>query len=542
MTLRPLLFLLPFALACRAGDKGPEGGASGVDTGALDVDLDGDGFPASEDCDDSDASVNAGAEEVCDGVDNDCDGEVDEGVSSTWYTDDDGDGYGDAGAPVEGCEQPDGAVDDDSDCDDGDDRVYPDARELCDGIDNDCNGTVDDGGVFPWYADADGDGHGDPSTEIEDCAEPEGYVAEGDDCDDADAAVNPGADEVCNAIDDDCDGDIDEPDAVDAAVWYRDRDADGYGDDDTARRGCEAPSGFVDADGDCDDTDADIHPDAAEVCNAVDDDCDGLVDDADSSVDTSTGSSWYVDNDGDGYGDPSTTVEACTQPSASSTDNTDCDDTDATIRPDTNGECALGESCDDILDLGRSTGDGDYVIDPDGYGTGLDPFEVYCDMTTDGGGWTEIAYSADLTFQQHFTGGDGWQWQPSDFSFELSDAQIAAIQAVSAEGYQLYEGRCEHVIHYYYTSGSTYGYAFGFEFFDGTQTPRGSSSYAPYDISVTADGCAGNGGEGGSLTQTTDFEIDSVLVPVRNVQCRDCGDTFPEYYGSVLTDNPAWLR
>ena len=82
----------------------------------------------------------------------------------------------------------------------------------------------------------------------------------------------------------------------------------------------------------------------------------------------------------------------------------------------------------------------------------------------------------------------------------------------------------------------------GFEFFDGTQTPRGQASYAPYDITVVSDGCAGNGGEGGSLNQTTDFEINSVLVPVRNVQCRDCGDVRPEAYGSVLTDNPAWLR
>ena len=163
-------------------------------------------------------------------------------------------------------------------------------------------------------------------------------------------------------------------------------------------------------------------------------------------------------------------------------------------------------------------------------------------MTTDGGGWTEIAYDDDLDFDQHFTGGDGWRWMPDDFTFELSDDQIDAIQAESAEGYQAYVGLCEHVIHYYYSSSSNYVYAFGFEFFDGTTTPYGSSSYSPHNISVTSDGCASNGGEGGAESDATVFEFDSVLVPVRNVTCRDCGDTFPEEFGSPLTDNPAWLR
>ena len=79
-------------------------------------------------------------------------------------------------------------------------------------------------------------------------------------------------------------------------------------------------------------------------------------------------------------------------------------------------------------------------------------------------------------------------------------------------------------------------------FFDGTETPRGQSSYAPHDVTVTADGCAGNGGEGGSLSQTTDFHFESALVPIINAQCRDCGDAFPEELGVELVDNPAWLR
>ena len=678
---------LLLALGCRAGDKAnTDDGA--VDTGALTVDSDGDGFGDDEDCDDNDAGVNGGATEVCDGIDNDCDGEIDEGVTNTWYADDDDDGYGDPEAPIEDCTQPAGTAAGGTDCDDTDAAIHPASIEVCDGVDNDCDAEIDEDVTETYWADADGDGFGDPATEMQACEPPSDGVDNDSDCDDTTAAAAPGLDELCDGFDNDCDGDIDEPTAIDVDTWYADRDGDGYGDaaapqsacaqpsatvsdatdcDDTSfdvnpagaevcngidddcdgraddadssvdlstgsiwyrdRDGdsygdagspvsaclqpagtvsdttdcddtraavnprasevcnsidddcdgdiddadssvdtstgstwytdgdsdsygdasspisaCLQPSGTVTSSSDCDDTAAAVNPAATEVCNSIDDDCDGDIDDADSSVDTSTGSSWYVDDDGDGYGDPDATVEACLQPSASSTDDTDCDDTDATIRPDSNGLCALGLTCDDIIDSGRSTGDGDYVIDPDGYGAGLDPFTVSCDMTTDGGGWTEIAYADDLTYQQHFTSGDAWTYQTSDFTFELTDAQISAIQSLSVEGSQIYEGRCEHVIHYYYNSGASYDYAFGFMFFDGTETPRGSSSYAPYNISVTSDGCATNGGEGGSLTQTTIFEIDSALVPVANVQCRDCGNTFPEYFGSDLTDNPAWLR
>ncbi len=725
-----LALLVPLWLVACVGDK------VDADTGRLtdrDEDADRDGFPASEDCDDGDAAVHAGATEICDGVDNDCDDEVDEGVLDTWYADADGDGYGDAEVSVESCDGPADHVPNANDCDDADAAVYPSAPEVCDGIDNNCDGRVDEGVLATWYVDADGDGFGDPASQEQGCEAPEGTVGDDTDCDDADAAVNPDAFEVCDDADNDCDGFVDEDDATDAAQWYADVDGDGYGDPDSFTHACETPTGYVDGARDCDDQDPDVRPDApevcdlidndcdgliddadpgvdvsaggtwytdadtdgygdaaaavsacaqpagtvgdatdcddgasavnpaaSEVCNGIDDDCDGDTDDADASVDLSTGATWYTDADTDGYGDASAAVTACDQPSGAVTDATDCDDgasavnpgaaevcngidddcdgdvddddssvdlstgatwyedgdadgygvststldaclqpsgyvsadgdcddadtaynpgaalgcdgedyncdgfvdndgdldgypadtcggddcddTDAAIRPDTTGDCALGLTCDDILDMGRSAGDGDYVIDPDGYGTGLDPFLVTCDMTTDGGGWTEIAYADDLAFQQWFTGGDAWRYLPSDFSFELSDAQIAAIQALSAEGYQEYVGRCEHVIHYYYTDGGTYGYALGFMFFDGTETPRGQASYAPYDISVASDGCKGNGGEAGSLTKTTDFVIESPLVPVLNVQCRDCGDAFPEQFGSNLTDNPAWLR
>ena len=120
---------------------------TGSDTAAGPVDADGDGFSADEDCDDSDAAVNPDAEESCNGVDDDCDGAVDEAGApgeSTWYVDGDGDGFGDPQRPVAGCEQPDSAVSDDTDCADDDPFVYPTAEDTCDGVDSDCDGVTDE--------------------------------------------------------------------------------------------------------------------------------------------------------------------------------------------------------------------------------------------------------------------------------------------------------------------------------------------------------------------------------------------------------------
>ena len=109
------------------------------------------------------------------------------------------------------------------------------------------------------------------STAADDTATPpvdadgDGFAAS-DDCDDTDASVHPGADELCNGVDDDCDGDVDE-DAVDVSVWYADADGDGYGDVSASETACEAPSEYVSDATDCDDTDASVHPAADEFCN-----------------------------------------------------------------------------------------------------------------------------------------------------------------------------------------------------------------------------------------------------------------------------------
>jgi hypothetical protein len=268
----PLLFIALACLACPTTEV---------------EDIDGDGYPADEDCDDLNASANPAAGELCDGVDNDCDGVIDEGY------DEDADGHKSCGDP--------------EDCDDTDPTVHPGAEEVCDGVDNNCDQVVDEG----CTTDVDGDGYvvpidcddSDPlinpdAEEVCDGVDnncdgtaDEGFDADGDgwswcdgiDCDDDDPAVHPEATELCDGADQDCDNLIDED---------FDGDSDGW-------TTCHDPA-------DCDDSDPAVHPLAPELCNGADDDCDGLVDE-----DTTD------DNDGDG-------VSAC---------NGDCDDSNPDVYP-----------------------------------------------------------------------------------------------------------------------------------------------------------------------------------------------------------------
>ena len=222
-------------------------------------DLDADGYLADDeaacralgqplDCDDLDPSVHPDADEVCNGVDDDCSGHVDDAP------DQDQDGFG---------------------CDDLDAARSPDADDVCDGVDNDCDGSVDD------HDDHDGDGLGD-------CL----------DCDDQDAANGPHLSEVCDEQDNDCDGVVDEGFDQDEDGWStcqgdcedldpsiypgafelcdgldNDCDATTIEDDDTDG------DGVLICEGDCDDTDIQVSPNATETCNSQDDDCDGAVDD-----------------------------------------------------------------------------------------------------------------------------------------------------------------------------------------------------------------------------------------------------------------------
>ncbi|MEO7174825.1 MAG: MopE-related protein, partial [Saprospiraceae bacterium] len=198
-----------------------------------------------------------------------------------FYADTDDDGYGDESNSIDACTAPEGYVSDNTDCDDGNAAVNPGATEVCNGIDDDCDGLTDDSdpgivGQTTYYADADGDGYGDEEVSVQSCNLPEGYVTDDTDCDDNDGDVHPGATEVCNDKDDDCDGAIDEELQ---STFYADTDDDGYGDESNSIDACTAPEGYVSDDTDCDDGNGAINPGATEICgDEIDNNCDGVVD------------------------------------------------------------------------------------------------------------------------------------------------------------------------------------------------------------------------------------------------------------------------
>ena len=241
-----------------------------------------DGFVAdASDCDDDDATVNPGADETCNTLDDDCDGTVDEAAIDVapWHADIDGDTYGDPDTFVLACAPPTDHVANQRDCDDLDAAISPAEIEVCNDIDDNCDTVVDTDAAdrAAWYKDADADTFGDAALPTLACDAPATYVANDDDCDDAAAATNPDAVEVCNDVDDDCDAVVD-TDATDRAVWYKDADADAFGDAALTTLACDAPATYVGNDDDCDDAAAAVNPSAVEVCNDIDDNCDTVVD------------------------------------------------------------------------------------------------------------------------------------------------------------------------------------------------------------------------------------------------------------------------
>ena len=267
-----MLLLITVLAGCNidqqiSNDKG-DGGDTGTPYDPTKADTDMDGWVDAADCEPDDQDIHPDAFEACNGIDDDCDGDADEGF------DEDDDGYLD----IRACY----AMDGEYDCDDADAAVNPDAEEICDGQDNDCDGGTDD---------------------IDEDADSYTFCT---DCDDHDAFVSPDAPDACDGIDNNCNGQVDE-------IW--DADGDGYSP-------CQ---------GDCDDEAESVNPAAGDRCDGVDNDCNLVIDDA-----------FDLDHDG---------VTTCAG---------DCDDTDPTVY------LGAPEQCDGLdTDCDPSTGE---IEDQDGDG------------------------------------------------------------------------------------------------------------------------------------------------------------------------------
>jgi len=309
-----------------------------------------DGYVArASDCDDTRPEVNPDGTEVCNGRDDDCDRSIDESATdaTVWYRDRDEDTWGNADVTERACAAPDGYIARAGDCDDGNDDRFPFNPEVCDGIDNDCDTAVDEEVLTTFYLDADRDTWGVDGETVEACTRPTGFAVRGGDCNDSSDVAYPGATEVCDEIDNDCDRSTDEGVQT---TYYLDGDGDTWGRDDRTTLACSQPGGYVGRGGDCNDSTNRAYPGATEVCDEIDNDCDR-------STDEGVQTTYFRDADGDRYGNPSASTLACSAPAGYITDNRDCDDSRATTNPGAAEVCnGRNDDCDGSTDESCPTG------------------------------------------------------------------------------------------------------------------------------------------------------------------------------------------
>ncbi|MBX7107662.1 MAG: T9SS type A sorting domain-containing protein, partial [Chitinophagales bacterium] len=342
------------------------------------------------DCNDTDSFINPGRVEICDAneVDENCNGLSDDIDPSTtgklaYFIDADQDGFGAASSVASYyCHPPANQLTDHTDCNDELPAIHPGAIELCDAnnVDDDCNGLADDAdyaasGKNTYYTDADQDGYGSSSVAGNYyCHPPSNMVSDHSDCNDAAAAINPAASEVCDAnnVDENCNGlsDDNDPVASGKLIYYTDADHDGYGSIyATGIAFCDPPAYRTTDHTDCDDASASVNTGTSEICDAnnVDENCNGLSDDNDPGAAGKL--LYYTDADLDGFGAATATgVAYCDPPVNIVVSHNDCNDGNAAINPSATEICDandLDEDCDGFSDDADPSATGKILYYPD---------------------------------------------------------------------------------------------------------------------------------------------------------------------------------
>jgi len=332
------------------------------------------------------------AEEVCNSADDDCDGDTDEEGAAdcvTYFSDEDTDDYGVTSDSRCLCspEPPHTAVDG-GDCNDADEEANPSIDEVCNLKDDDCDGDTDEegaGGCSILYLDEDRDEYG-VTTDVKCLCAGTGYYTAvvGEDCNDEDDKVHPGADEICNNKDDNCDGLTDPEESPGCANYYVDGDGDNYGSDNTPPR-ClcsDDPSTMFTAlvAGDCNDVEASINPKVTETCDQIDNDCDGETDEPGANGCQIR----FKDEDDDDFGTEDSLCACVVTSPYTAMVTGDCDDGDGGINPDAPEVCGdeKDNNCNGLTDEEGAPECVDFYYDFDGDGWGTDLKKCLC--TADG--------------------------------------------------------------------------------------------------------------------------------------------------------------